>query len=51
MISARQTMFAFSFGVMKANWQDLSVQATLYSEIERLSSMFSSQHCSNIILG
>jgi hypothetical protein len=44
-------MFAFSFGVMEVNWQDLTIQATLYSEIERLSSKFSSQHCSNIIYG
>jgi hypothetical protein len=44
-------MFACSFGVMRANWQDLTIQATIYSEIERLSSSFSSQHCSNIIYG
>jgi hypothetical protein len=42
---------AFSFGVMNVNWQDLTIQATLYSEIERLSSEFNSQDCSNIIYG
>jgi hypothetical protein len=47
----RSTVFAFSFGVMKVNWRDLTIRATLYSEIERLSSEFNSQDCSNIILG
>jgi hypothetical protein len=44
-------MFAYSFGLMEVNWQDLTIKATLYSEIERLSSEFNSQSCSNIIYG
>jgi hypothetical protein len=44
-------MFAFSCGVMEVNWQDLTIKPTLYSEMERLSSGFSSQECSNIIYG
>jgi hypothetical protein len=44
-------VFAFSFGVMGLNWQDLTIKGTLYSEIAGLSSMFNSQGCSNIIYG
>jgi hypothetical protein len=44
-------MLAFSFGVMKVNWKDLTIQTTLFSEIERLSSKFNSQDSSNIIYG
>jgi hypothetical protein len=50
-IGTSYIMFPFSFGMMRVNWQDLTIKATLYSEIERLSPGFHSLEYSNIICG